>query len=170
MQEHENRDRRWLRFHAITAPIGVAAVTAVLAWLGQSSDESIPATVRYLDSAASKTYLATVTYALIAVTVEGVGRMVFWAWSEHKNAQERFKNQGRAEATMEYEKKLAIAAKEHEDELAIATKEHKDKLAMSAKEHEDKLAIAAKEHEAKLAAARERAKAEGIDLDRFLNP
>ncbi len=73
--------------------------------------------------------------------------MVFWAWSEHKNAQERFKNQGRTEATKEYEKKLAIAAKEHQD----------------------KLATAAKEHENKLAAARERAKAEGIDLDKYLN-
>ena len=38
------------------------------------------------------------------------------------------------------------------------------------REYEEKMALAAKEHEEALAAARERAKAEGIDLDRFLNP
>ncbi len=88
--------------------------------------------------------------------------MVFWAWSEHKNAQERFKNQGRAEATKEYEKKLAIATKEHKDELANAAKEHEDDLANAA--------VIIQQHQEILAVARERAKAEGIDLDRFLNP
>ena len=86
MQEQGNRERRWLRFHALTAPIGVAAVTAVLAWLGQSTDESQAATVRYLNSAAAKAYLATVTYALIAALAEGAGRMVFWAWSEQQES------------------------------------------------------------------------------------
>ena len=38
------------------------------------------------------------------------------------------------------------------------------------KEYQQKLALAVKEHEDALAAVRERAKAEGIDLDRFLRP
>ena len=135
MQEQRTRERRWLRLHAITAPIGVAAATALLAWLGQSADESQPATVRFLNSAASKAYLATVTYALIAALAEGIGRMFFWAWEDHKNRMERARNEGRVEAAKE--SKLAAAVKEREDALA---------------------------------AARERAKAEGIDLDKYLNP
>ena len=75
MQEGEIGECRWLRFHAITAPIGVAAVTAVLAWLGQSADETQPAAVPYLNPAGGKAYWATVTYAFIVAIVEGVVRM-----------------------------------------------------------------------------------------------
>ena len=114
MQERENRERRWLRLHAITAPMGVAAVTALLAWLGQS------ATTSFLDSAADRAYLATVTYALMAAIGEGVVRMVFWAWSEHKKAIQGFKDAGRAEAAKEYEPKLAELVKERDAWLAAA--------------------------------------------------
>ncbi len=141
MQEQENRERRWLRLHALTAPIGVAALTALLAWLGQSTDESQPATVRFLNSAGGKAYLATITYALIVAVGEGVVRMVFWAWSEHKKAIDKFRNEGRAEGREEGRKE---AAKKYEQEIA--------------------------QREAMLAAARERAMAEGIDLDKYLNP
>ena len=140
MQEQGARERRWLRFHALTAPIGVAAVTAVLAWFGQSSDESQPATLRFLNSAATKAYLATVTYALIAATAEGIARMFFWAWEDHKNRMQRIRNQVMAEGRAEGR---AEAAKEYEEALA-AVREREDRL-------------------------RERAKAEGIDIDRLLN-
>ena len=77
MREPGNQEPHWLRLHALTAPLGVAAVTALLAWLGQPTNDNQPATLRFLDSAASKAYLATVTYALMAAIVEGVVRMVF---------------------------------------------------------------------------------------------
>ena len=134
MQEQRTREGRWIRLHAITAPIGVAAATALLGWLGQSAEESQLATVRFLNSAASKAYLATVTYALMAALAEGTGRMFFWAWEDHKNRMERARNEGRSEGRSEGRKE------------------------------------AAKEQEEKLAAARERARAEGVDLDKYLNP
>ena len=114
-------------------------MTALLAWLGQpTATDNQPATLRFLDSAASKAYLATVAYALLAAIVEGVIRMVFWALAEHEKVVERHKDEGRAEGLAEGE--------------SIGS------------------AKTAKEYEAKLAAAKERAKAEGIDLDKYLNP
>ena len=77
--------------------------------------------------------------------------MFFWAWEDHKNRMERAKNEGRAEAAKEYEASLAQVAKEYEVSLAQAAKERK-------------------QQEDALAAARERARAEGIDLDKYLNP
>ena len=112
-------------------------MTALLAWLGQPTNDDQPATLRFLDSAASKAYLATVTYALLAAIVEGVIRMVFWALAEHEKVVERHKDAGRAEGLVE-------GRAEGRAELA-------------------------KEYAAKLAAAKEWAKAEGIDLDKYLN-
>ena len=183
MQERENRERRWLRLHAITAPMGVAAVTALLAWLGQSTGENQSATASFLNSAADKAYLATVTYALIAAIGEGVVRMVFWAWSEHKKAIQGFKDagraEGRAEAAKEYEPKLAELVKEREAWLAAAN-ERQAQLADErqaqliddavAKALDARLGVAAREREDSLAAAWERAKADGIDMDKYLNP
>ena len=182
MQERENRERRWLRLHAITAPMGVAAVTA-----------------SFLDSAADKAYLATVTYALMAAIGEGVVRMVFWAWSEHKKAIQGFKDagraegraegreegreegraegrtegraEGRAEAAKEYESKLAELAKERDAGLDAAGNERQAQLIedVVARALDARLG-AAREREDSLAAAWERAKADGIDLDKYLKP
>ena len=191
MQERENRERRWLRLHAITAPMGVAAVTALLAWLGQSTGENQSAMASFLDSAADKAYLATVTYALMAAIGEGVVRMVFWAWSEHKKAIQGFKDagrvegraeghaegraegrvEGRAEAAKEYEPKLAELVKEREDWLAAADERQAQQIdAAVAKALDARLGAAGGEREDWLAAARERAKADGIDLDKYLKP
>ena len=203
MQERENRERRWLRLHAITAPMGVAAVTALLAWLGQSTGENQSATASFLDSAADRAYLATVTYALIAAIGEGVVRMVFWAWSEHKKAIQGFKDagraegraegreegraegrtegraegrtegraEGRAEAAKEYESKLAELAKERDAGLDAAGNERQAQLIedVVARALDARLG-AAREWEDSLAAAWERAKADGIDLDKYLKP
>lgn len=183
MQERENRERRWLRLHAITAPMGVAAVTALLAWLGQSTGENQSATASFLDSAADKAYLATVTYALMAAIGEGVVRMVFWAWSEHKKAIQGFKDagraegraeghaEGRAEAAKEYEPKLAELAKEREAWLAAANERQKLLIEeVVAKALDARLGAAGRGSEDWLAAARERARADGIDLDKYLKP
>ena len=73
--------------------------------------------------------------------------MVFWAWSEHKKALERFRNEGRAEGRAEGRQE---AAKEYEQKIA----QQQAELA-AARARED--------------AIRERARAEGIDIDRLLN-
>ena len=168
MQERGNRERRWLRLHAITAPMGVAAVTALLAWLGQSGDENQSATARFLDSAADKAYLATVTYALMAAIGEGVVRMVFWAWSEHKKAIQRYRDEGRAEGRAEVAAELA---KEREARLAAANERQAQLIEEAvAKVLDARLGAAAREREDSLAAAWERAKADGIDMDKYLKP
>ena len=124
-------------------------MTALLAWLGQPTNENQPATLRFLDSAASKAYLATVTYALLAAIVEGVIRMVFWALAEHEKVVERHKDEGRAEG--------------------LAQGRREGQARSRARGRAEGRAELAKEYAAKLAAAKERAKAEGIDLDKFLN-
>ena len=168
MQERENRERRWLRLHAITAPMGVAAVTALLAWLGQSTGENQSATASYLDSAADKAYLATVTYALMAAIGEGVVRMVFWAWSEHKKAIQRYRDEGRAEGRAEVAAELA---KERESRLAAADERQAQLIDEAvAKALDARLGAVAREREDSLAAAWERAKADGIDMDKYLKP
>ena len=176
MQERGNRERRWLRLHAITAPMGVAVVTALLAWLGQSTGENQSATASFLDSAADKAYLATVTYALMAAIGEGVVRMVFWAWSEHKKAIQRYRDEGRAEGRAEVAAELAkerearlAAADERQAQLADARQAQLIEEAV-AKALDARLGAAAREREDSLAAAWERAKADGIDMDKYLNP
>ena len=105
--------------------------------------------------------------------------MVFWAWSEHKKAIQRFKDAGRAEAAKEYEPKLAELAKERDALLAAAdarqaqlADERQAQLidAVVAKALDARLGAAARERDDSLAAAWERAKADGIDMDKYLKP
>ena len=82
--------------------------------------------------------------------------MFFWAWEEHKNRMARARDE------------LARALDEARTEgLAEGRAEGR---AETAKEYETTLAMAAREREEALAAARERAMAEGVDLDKYLNP
>ena len=68
--------------------------------------------------------------------------MGLWALDERKERLDRARDEGRVEGRKEGQKEGRKEGRK------AATKEHEDALA----------------------AARERAKAEGIDLDRFLNP
>ena len=145
MRNRQRRNRRWLKHHVIAAPIGVGLITAGLAWLGQTEVEGQTASVTYLKSAASMAYLSTIAYAFAAALVEGGISMGLWALDERRERLERARDEGRVEGRKEGRKEAS-------------------------KEYQQKLAAAAKEREDALAAARERAKAEGIDLDRFLNP
>ena len=136
-------------------------MTALLAWLGQPANDNQPATLRFLDSAASKAYLATVTYALLAAIVEGVIRMVFWALAEHEKVVERHRNAGRAEGRAEGRTEGRAEGRTEGRAEGRAEGLAEGESIGSAK--------TAKEYEAKLAAAKEQAKAEGIDLDKYLN-
>ena len=86
--------------------------------------------------------------------------MFFWAWEEHKNRMARARDE------------LARALDEARAEgLAEGLTEGRaEGRAETAKEYETTLAMAAREREESLAAARERAMAEGVDLDKYLNP
>ena len=84
------RDVRWLRLHALFAPFGVCAVTALLlAWSGQwAGRASLPAAASLVD-------LGAAIYGMIAVAVERSIFMVFWAleqrrkWAQEREAAER---------------------------------------------------------------------------------
>ena len=125
----------------MAAPIGIGLITAWLAWLAQTEVEGQIASVTYLKTAASMAYLSTVAYAFIAALVEGGISMGLWALDERRERIENAKEEGRAEAAKEYRRMLA-----------------------------QELAQERKQQEEALAAARERARAEGIDLDKYLNP
>ena len=85
MNEYSNI--RWLRLHALFAPFGVCAVTALLLarsgqWAGW---ESLPAASSLVD-------LGAAVYGMVAVLTERSIDMVFWALEQRrKRAKEREK-------------------------------------------------------------------------------
>ena len=94
---NEWRERQWLRRHAVAAPFGVFAATALLVirsgqWAGWGS----------LELAANLVELGAVLYGMAAVLVEGGIRMVFWALEERKMMIENRKALGRAEVVAEF--------------------------------------------------------------------
>ena len=85
MNEYSNI--RWLRLHALFAPFGVCAVTALLlARSGQWDGwESLPAASSLVD-------LGAAVYGMVAVLTERSIDMVFWALEQRrKRAKEREK-------------------------------------------------------------------------------
>ena len=84
---NEYSNIRWLRLHALFAPFGVCAVTALLLarsgqWAGW---ESLPAASSLVD-------LGAAVYGMVAVLTERSIDMVFWALEQRrKRAKEREK-------------------------------------------------------------------------------
>ena len=90
-------EKRWLIRHAIAAPFGVLAATALLVilpghWDGWGS----------LELAANLVYLGAVLYGMATVLTEQGVKMVFWALEERKKMIENRKAQGRAEVVAEF--------------------------------------------------------------------
>ena len=93
---NEWRERQWLRRHAVAAPFGVFAATALLVirsgqWAGWGS----------LELAANLVELGAVLYGMAAVLVEGGIRMVFWALEERKRMIKEREDLGRAKLVEE---------------------------------------------------------------------
>ena len=105
------RDVRWLRLHALFAPFGVCAVTALLlAWSGQwAGRASLPAAASLVD-------LGAAIYGMIAVAVERSIFMVFWALEQRRKwAQEREQREREREAAeRERERERERQAQERE--------------------------------------------------------
>ena len=93
---NELQERQWLRRHAIAAPFGIFAATALLVirsgqWSGWES----------LEMAAGLVDLGAVLYAMVAVLVERGVDMVFWALERRKQRIEERKRrieEGKASA------------------------------------------------------------------------
>ena len=81
---------RWPRRHAIATPFGVFAVTTLLTWwisgqwLGPDNGKL----------AADLVPLAGVIYGMMALTVEGGVRLMFWAWEKHQAVRESWRVEG----------------------------------------------------------------------------
>ena len=91
-------ERQWgLRLHAIMLPFGVFIVTALMTrwisgqWPGQAN----------LKLSAELVDLATVIYGMIALTVEGGVRFMFWALQKHLEWRESMREEGRVEGRAE---------------------------------------------------------------------
>ena len=89
---NELQERQWLRCHAIAAPFGIFATTALLVirsgqWSGWES----------LELAATLVDLGAVLYAMVAVLVERGVDMVFWALERKKQREQDNKAKVQAE-------------------------------------------------------------------------
>ena len=84
---------RWPRRHAIATPFGVFAATALLTqWI--SGQWLVPDNGKL---AADLVPLAGIIYGMMALTVEGGVRLMFWAWEKHQAVRESLREEGRAE-------------------------------------------------------------------------
>ena len=107
-------EMRWPRRHAIATPFGVFAVTALLTqwisgqWLGADNGAL----------AADLVPLAGVIYGMMALTVEGGVRLMFWAWEKHQAVRESWREAGRAEGAKAGRKAERAAMQAHLEKVS----------------------------------------------------
>ena len=113
-------ERQWgLRLHAIILPFGVFIVTTLMTrwisgqWPGQAN----------LKLSAELVDLATVIYGMIALTVEGGVRLMFWALQKHLEWRESMREEGRKEARKETEQRYMPVLKRMAEEKGLTLKE-----------------------------------------------
>ena len=116
-------EMRWPRRHAIATPFGVFAVTALLTWW--ISSQWLGADNGKL--AADLVPLAGVIYGMMALTVEGGVRLMFWAWEKHQAVRESLREEGRVEGREK-------GREEMRSELTPAIKQRDKVLARMAEE------------------------------------
>ncbi len=110
---------RWPRRHAIATPFGVFVVTALLTWwisgqwLGPDNGKL----------AADLVPLAGVIYGMMALTVEGGVRLMFWAWEKHQAVRESLREEGREKGREEMRSELTPAIKQRDKVLARMAQE-----------------------------------------------
>ena len=113
---------RWVRRHALFAPVGICVITALLVFL---SEPGQPDWRAGLKSAGPTVDLGILIYATISVLVERAIRMWFWALDQRRQWREKWKaeileevkpqileegiERGRAEAGREFEEWLERA-------------------------------------------------------------
>ena len=108
---------QWPRRHAIAAPFGIFAVTVLLTrwisghWLGPDNGEL----------AADLVPLAGVVYGMMALTMEGGVRLMFWAWEKHKAVREALREEGRVEGRVEGRKENRKAMVSHLEKVSKET-------------------------------------------------
>ena len=94
----ELQERRWIRRHAMFAPFGIAATTALLLYLTGKAQWNNGESLELLSSLVD---LGAVLYAMAAVLVERGIRMWFWALDERRKWREKWRTEARAEGLAE---------------------------------------------------------------------
>ena len=87
-------EMRWPRRHALALPFGACGVTALLTWLTTGGQGDLAAN---LEVAAEMVDLGAAIYGMVAVTIEGGVRRMFWAWEKHQAVKESLREEGRQE-------------------------------------------------------------------------
>ena len=85
-------EMRWPRRHLLAAPFGACGVTALLTWLTTGGQGDLAANLKV---AADMVDLGAAIYGMVAVTIEGGVRRMFWAWEKHQAVKESLREEGR---------------------------------------------------------------------------
>ena len=91
-------ERRWLRRHAMVAPFGIFATTALLTYWKERGQWQASAS---LESASELVDFAAVLYAMLAVLLERGVRLMFWALDERRKWRAKMRAEARAEGLAE---------------------------------------------------------------------
>ena len=91
-------EMRWPRRHLLAAPFGACGVTALLTWLTTGGQGDLAANLKV---AADMVDLGAAIYGMVAVTIEGGVRRMFWAWEKHQAVKESLREEGRQEGRQE---------------------------------------------------------------------
>ncbi len=91
-------EMRWPRRHLLAAPFGACGVTALLTWLTTGGQGELAANLKV---AADMVDLGAAIYGMVAVTIEGGVRRMFWAWEKHQAVKESLREEGRQEGRKE---------------------------------------------------------------------
>ena len=117
---------RWLRRHALAAPFGVFAATALLTYLytqGQAQPRELTQT------AAGFVDLGAVLYGMVAVVIEKGITLMFWALEQRQKRQKAFRDAITSEADKKLIERMVPFAKEKGittiDELAKELEEER---------------------------------------------
>lgn len=103
---------RWLRRHALAAPFGVFAATALLTYLytqGQAQPRELTQT------AAGFVDLGAVLYGMVAVVIEKGITLMFWALEQRQKRQKAFRDEIVAQAERAVFARLEPVADENGD-------------------------------------------------------
>ena len=82
----------------MAAPFGACGVTALLTWLTTGGQGDLAANLKV---AADMVDLGAAIYGMVAVTIEGGVRRMFWAWEKHQAVKESLREEGREEGRQE---------------------------------------------------------------------
>ena len=94
MEQEKWWEMRWPRRHLLAAPFGACGVTALLTYLTTGGQGDLAANLKV---AADMVDLGAAIYGMVAVTIEGGVRRMFWAWEKHQAVKESLREEGRQE-------------------------------------------------------------------------